>query len=95
MHGYNLQTKKIGKTAKGEEEKIKQLIIRNRDVGLCDRNGKTIKHYDAKEGRYRPQTHAGKGDRDRVEHNYDLDELYRLAARNVWPRDEDGNLIED
>lgn len=93
---YNIHTRKIGKTAKGQEEYIKKVIVRNRDLGMCDSEGRTIERHDTKTGRgMGPQRGAGKGDRDRSSHDYDLEQLYRLAARNVWPRDENGNLIED
>ena len=96
MREYNIQTQKIGKTARGEEEKIKRKIVELRDLGICDKDGNTIEKHDTKTGRgLGPQRHAGKGDRDRMNHKYDLEDLYRLAARNVWPRDENGNLIED
>ena len=96
MHGFNIQTEKHGKTNKGNADYIKNVIVRNRDLGMCDRNGNTIEKRDTKTGRgLGPQKHAGKGDRDRGRHDYDLEDLYRLAARNVWPRDENGNLIED
>jgi hypothetical protein len=92
---FNIQTKKIGKTNKGNLEYIKRRIVEHRDAGYCDSEGRTIERHDTKTGRgLGPQKHAGKGDRDRCRHDYDLKDLYRLAARNLWPRDNNGNLIE-
>jgi hypothetical protein len=91
-----IQTQKYGKTYKRELESIKKKIVAARDRGICDSEGRTIEKHDTKTGRgLGPQSGAGKGDRDRAGHDYDLEELYRLAARNVWPRDENGNLIGD
>ena len=92
----HIRTKKTGKTFKSNTEYIKKRIVENRDAGLCDSEGRTIESHDTKTGRgLGPQRGAGKGDRDRTDHKYDLEDLYRLAKRNIWPRDEDGNLIED
>lgn len=95
MHGFNIQTHRHGKTYKRELEAIKQKIVNARDRGICDSEGRTIEKKDRTGRGLGPRSGAGKGDRDRSDHEYDLEELYRLAARNVWPRDENGELIGD
>jgi len=80
---FNVKTKKHGKTYAGEIESIKQKIVKARDRGICDNDGNTISKVGG----------AGKGDRDRVRHKYNLDDLCNRAERNLWPRDESGNLI--
>ncbi len=82
---FNIKVKKHGKTYSREIESIKQKIVKARDRGICDSEGHTI----SKTGG------AGKGDRDRVRHKYDIKDLLRRASRNLWPRDEFGNLIGD
>ncbi len=70
------------------EEKIKKQIMRNRELGKCDRNGNTI----PKERR----SSVGKGDRNRSVALLFMDRPgFESKLLNVWPRDKDGNLIED
>ncbi len=69
------------------EEKIKRQIIRNRELGKCDRNGNTI----PKEKRG-----PGKGDRNRSVNLLFMDRPgFESKIVKTWPRDEQGNLIED
>jgi len=84
---FNIVTQKIGKTAKGEEEKIKKMIVDGHERGVCKRYGGHIpKHL---------RGNAGKGDRNRCRKVVDLEALCARAAKNLWPRDKDGNLIGD
>ncbi len=83
---FNILTKKHGKTYKREIESIKQKIVKARDRGVCDSEGRTIEKN--KQG---PREGAGKGDRDRVKHKYDIDDLCKRAEKNVWQRDKAGN----
>ena len=69
-------------------KKLKQAIVKGRDRGVVDRNGNTI----PKEKRG-----AGKGDRFRTYgplYEKNAEQLFGTKL-NVWPRDKDGNLIED
>lgn len=86
---FNIQTKKHGKTHAGEIGSIKQKIVKARDRGACDRDGNTIKNNGI------IGSNAGKGDRDRIRHKYDIDDLCKRAEKNIWPRDEFGRLIGD
>jgi len=85
---FNVKTEKHGKTYKRELESIKQKIVKARDRGICDNEGRTIE----KNGQG-PREGAGKGDRDRIKHDYNLNDLCSRAERNIWPRDASGNLI--
>ena len=87
---FNIQTKKHGKTYAGEIESIKKKIVKARDAGICDNEGRTIDR-DGKG----PAAHAGKGDRNRVQKVIDVDALCERAGKNLWPRDEEGRLIND
>lgn len=87
---FNVKTKKHGKTYKREIESIKQKIVKARDRGVCDSEGRTIERNG--QG---PREGAGKGDRDRVRHKYDINDLCKRAKKNLWPRDEFGDLIGD
>ena len=69
------------------EEHIKKKIVEYRDRGVCDRNGNTI----PKEKRS-----AGKGDRNRSVALLFMDRpAFESKIIKTWPRDKDGNLIED
>lgn len=83
---FNIRTKKHGKTYAREIESIKKKIVKARDAGICDNEGRTIK----RNGKI--AVGAGKGDRRRV-----WNRLPTLLSdiKNVWPRDEFGNLIGD
>jgi len=83
---FNVKTKKHGKTYAREIESIKQKIVKARDRGVCDNEGRTLK----KNGVI--QSNAGKGDRRRIWNR--LPTLLNDIT-NVWPRDEFGNLIGD
>jgi hypothetical protein len=87
---FAIHTKKHGKTYKRELENIKRKIVDGHDRGVCDSYGRTIE----KDGKG-PQTQAGKGDRNRIRQVLDLEDLYKRASDNLWPRDEEGNLIGD
>jgi hypothetical protein len=71
----------VGKTARGEEEKIKKKIVEYHERGVCGRYGEHIPKH--KRG------NAGKGDRRRDK------KVYNDFRIKVWPRDENGNLIGD
>lgn len=82
---FNIIKNRVGKTAKGEEEKIKRMIVDGHERGVCDRYGGHIPKH--KRG------NAGKGDRNRSKRIMDWDFL--PVRMNIWPRDENGNLIGD
>ena len=92
---FNIQTKKHGKTYAREIESIKKKIVKARDAGICDSEGRTIEKKDSIGRGLGPETGAGKGDRNRNKHVNDLEELYKLAEKNIWQRYENGNLIDD
>jgi hypothetical protein len=93
---FNIHTTKHGKTYKRELENIKQKIVKARDRGVCDSEGRTIEKKDPRTGRgLGPVSSPGKGDRNRIKKVLDYEDLCRRAAKNLWPRDENGNLIED
>lgn len=84
---FNVVTKKIGKTAEGEEQKIKSMIMEGYDRGVCDSYGRQTEKY--------PLVGSGKGSRNRSKKVIDVKALCRRAANNLWPRDGKGNLIGD
>lgn len=85
---FNIITEKHGKTAKGEEDKIKDMIVDGHQRGVCQRYGGYIpKHLRGS---------AGKGDRNRCKRVVDVESLCARASRNLWPRDSvTGELIND
>ena len=64
---------------------IKQAIVKGRDRGMCDRDGRTINYHP---------NQAGKGDRDRTRNKKLFDRRCPFKSKlNIWPRDEKGKLI--
>jgi len=93
MHGFNIIEKRVGKTQKGEEQKIKDLIVKARDAGVCTNEGRTIEKKGPDGRGLGPVWNPGKGDRNRSKRT--MDYPFLSEKLNVWPRDENGNLIGD
>jgi hypothetical protein len=92
MMMFNIQTEKHGKTYKGEIESIKKKIVKARDRGICDNEGRTIEKKGADGRGLGPIASPGKGDRNRSKHT--MDWSFLPVKLNVWERDDNGNLVD-
>lgn len=66
---------------------IKEAIVRGRDRGMCDSDGRTKTYHP---------NQSGKGDRDRTRNKKLFDQNCPFESKlNIWPRDRKDNLIGD